>query len=117
MQHAQQVLGRVGLVIAGGDADIGGRAAAEGVQRFVQAGVVGLQPQAQALVGRVQMNAGVEARKISTREKKNALPMANTMRLLIPKIFMSLSAGSSFEVKPATANIMESSQLTPMSRI
>ncbi len=36
VQHAEDGLGRVGLVIAGGDADVGGRAAAEGVGALVE---------------------------------------------------------------------------------
>ena len=60
------------------------------------------------------MNAGVHARNISTREKKSAEPIAKTIRLFMPKIFISLSAGSAFAVKPAIANIIESSQLTPI---
>jgi hypothetical protein len=37
VQHAEQRLGRIGLAVEGGEADVSGRAAAEGMQAFVEA--------------------------------------------------------------------------------
>ena len=64
------------------------------------------------------MNACVPARKISNIAKKAAFKTANKIRLLIPIIFSFGSTGKSLLIiNPATANIIDNSQETPINNI
>ncbi|OQC15143.1 MAG: hypothetical protein BWX72_01071 [Firmicutes bacterium ADurb.Bin080] len=68
--------------------------------------------------GYTQMKAGEAAKNISITLNNRALAIANTILLLIPKIFFLGSSGRSLLImSPATENIIESSQLTPISKM
>lgn len=65
--------------------------------------------------GYVQMNAGVPARNISNTLKNAAFATAKKTRLFIPSIFISLLFGNNLDmINPATANIIDNSQDTPI---